>query len=45
MFTYLLTFLFLFLVAIALSLSLDPTFGIHYHEIVDSAQPCRLLKT
>ena len=32
------------LMVFALSLALDPTFGIHYHETLDTAQPCRLLK-
>ena len=30
--------------AFALSLSLDPTFGIHFHKTLDTAQPCHLLK-
>ena len=32
------------LMASALSLALDPTFGIHFHETLDTAQPCHLLK-
>ena len=32
------------LMAFALSLALDPTFGIHSHETLDTAQPCHLLK-
>ena len=32
------------LMASALSLALDPTFGIHSHKTLDTAQPCRLLK-
>ena len=32
------------LLAFALSLALDPTFGIHSHKILDTAQPCYLLK-
>ena len=27
-----------------LSLSLDPTFGIHSHKTLDTAQPCHVLK-
>ena len=27
-----------------LALALDPTFGIHSHKTLDTAQPCRLLK-
>ena len=30
--------------AFALSLALDPTFGIHFHKTLDTAQPCHLLK-
>ena len=30
--------------ASALSLALDPTFGIHSHKTLDTAQPCHLLK-
>ena len=30
--------------AFALSLALDPTFGIHSHKTLDTAQPCHLLK-
>ena len=30
--------------AFVLSLSLDPTFGIHSHKTLDTAQPCHLLK-
>ena len=26
------------------SLALDPTFGIHSHKTLDTAQPCHLLK-
>ena len=33
------------LIAFAPSLALDPTFGIHSHKILDTAQPCHLLKT
>ena len=29
---------------LAPSLALDPTFGIHSHETLDTAQPCHLLK-
>ena len=29
----------------ALSLALDPTFGMHSHKTLDTAQPCRLLKS
>ena len=32
------------LMASALSLALDPTFGIHSHKTLDTAQPCHLLK-
>ena len=32
------------LMAFAFSLAWDPTFGIHCHRIVDTAQPCHLLK-
>ena len=32
------------LVAFAPSLALDPTFGIHSHKTLDTAQPCYLLK-
>ena len=32
------------LMAFAPSLALDPTFGIHYHKTLDTAQPCHLLK-
>ena len=32
------------LMAFALSLALDPTFGIHSHRTLDTAQPCHLLK-
>ena len=32
------------LMAFAPSLALDPTFGIHSHKILDTAQPCHLLK-
>ena len=32
------------LVASAPSLALDPTFGIHSHKTLDTAQPCHLLK-
>ena len=32
------------LTASALSLALDPTFGIHSHKTLDTAQPCHLLK-
>ena len=32
------------LMAFALSLALDPTFGIHSHKTLDTAQPCHLLK-
>ena len=31
------------LMAFAPSLALDPTFGIHSHKILDTAQPCHLL--
>ena len=27
-----------------LSLAMDPTFGIHFHKTLDTAQPCHLLK-
>ena len=30
--------------AFVLSLALDPTFGIHSHKTLDTAQPCHLLK-
>ena len=30
--------------AFMLSLALDPTFGIHSHKTLDTAQPCHLLK-
>ena len=30
--------------AFAPSLALDPTFGIHSHKTLDTAQPCHLLK-
>ena len=30
--------------AFALFLALDPTFGIHSHKTLDTAQPCHLLK-
>ena len=32
------------LMAFAISLTLDPTFGIHFHKTLDTAQPCHLLK-
>ena len=32
------------LMAFAPSLALDPTFGIHCHKTLDTAQPCHLLK-
>ena len=32
------------LVAFELSLALDPTFGIHFHKTLDTAQPCHLLQ-
>ena len=32
------------LMASALSFALDPTFGIHSHKTLDTAQPCHLLK-
>ena len=32
------------LMAFAPSLALEPTFGIHSHKILDTAQPCHLLK-
>ena len=32
------------LMASTLSLALDPTFGIHSHKTLDTAQPCHLLK-
>ena len=32
------------LMAFAPSLALDPTFGIHSHKTLDTAQPCHLLK-
>ena len=32
------------LMASAPSLALDPTFGIHSHKTLDTAQPCHLLK-
>ena len=32
------------LIAFVIFLSLDPTFGIHSHKILDTAQPCHLLK-
>ena len=32
------------LVAFAHSLALDPTFGIHSHKTLDTAEPCHLLK-
>ena len=32
------------LMALAPSLALDPTFGIHSHKTLDTAQPCHLLK-
>ena len=32
------------LMAFAPSLALDPTFGIHAHKTLDTAQPCHLLK-
>ena len=32
------------LMAFAPSLALDPTFGIHSHKTLDTAQPCYLLK-
>ena len=32
------------LMAFAPSLDLDPTFGIHSHKTLDTAQPCQLLK-
>ena len=32
------------LMASAHSLALDPTFGIHFHKTLDTAQPCHLLK-
>ena len=32
------------LMAFASSLALDPTFGIHSHKTLDTAQPCHLLK-
>ena len=32
------------LMASARSLALDPTFGIHSHKTLDTAQPCHLLK-
>ena len=32
------------LMASAPSLALDPTFGIHPHKTLDTAQPCNLLK-
>ena len=31
-------------VAFVLSLALGPTFGIHTHKTLDTAQPCHLLK-
>ena len=30
--------------AVTFSLALDPTFGIHSHKTLDTAQPCHLLK-
>ena len=30
--------------AFAPSLALDPTFGIHSHKTLDTAQPCHILK-
>ena len=30
--------------AFVLSVALDPTFGIHSHKTLDTAQPCHLLK-
>jgi len=32
------------LMAFAPSLALNPTFGIHSHKTLDTAQPCHLLK-
>ena len=33
------------LVAFALCLALDPTFGIHFHKTLDTAQSCHLLSS